>query len=269
MTSVTPAASPSIQPLGPSFSTESDVPIADHPAQRDVDNNDNRQALKAALAHRRNVQTLARRLHEIAVSLAPDASASAVSSALKSTRMTIEPNSTFHHRNVQVSAHDVSLESFIASNGTYMPATREDLFDMADTLLNHGLSHPLGNLSGSLSWALPLSLDHQRTVHDVVACNTESLPGLPLLKSGHGALGYLLEGQLMTTDDLQDPVKAIEKLLDSPKAQALGMAGEIGTLAAGKAADLAVWDITRPAELAYWLGKPLLARRMVGGVWDA
>lgn len=52
-------------------------------------------------------------------------------------------------------------------------------------------------------------------------------------------------------------------------ARALGLEDEIGTLEAGKAADLAVWDIARPAELAYWLGKPLLGRRMVGGVWDA
>ena len=52
-------------------------------------------------------------------------------------------------------------------------------------------------------------------------------------------------------------------------ARALGLEAEIGTLEAGKAADLAVWDIERPAELAYWLGKPLLARRMTGGVWDA
>jgi len=52
-------------------------------------------------------------------------------------------------------------------------------------------------------------------------------------------------------------------------ARALGLQGEVGTIEAGKAADLAVWDITRPAELAYWLGKPLLARRMVGGLWDA
>ena len=52
-------------------------------------------------------------------------------------------------------------------------------------------------------------------------------------------------------------------------ARALGLEDEIGTLEAGKAADLAVWDIERPAELAYWLGKPLLAKRMVAGVWDA
>jgi imidazolonepropionase len=52
-------------------------------------------------------------------------------------------------------------------------------------------------------------------------------------------------------------------------ARALGLEDGVGTLEAGKAADIAVWDIERPAELAYWLGKPLLARRMVAGVWDA
>ena len=48
-------------------------------------------------------------------------------------------------------------------------------------------------------------------------------------------------------------------------AKALGLADEIGTLEAGKVADLAVWDIERPAELAYWLGKPLLDRTYVAG----
>ncbi|MBU2418684.1 MAG: imidazolonepropionase [Alphaproteobacteria bacterium] len=49
-------------------------------------------------------------------------------------------------------------------------------------------------------------------------------------------------------------------------AKALGLQDEAGTLAPGKAADLAVWDIERPAELCYWLGKPLLHRRYVAGV---
>jgi len=44
-------------------------------------------------------------------------------------------------------------------------------------------------------------------------------------------------------------------------ARALGIADQVGTLEVGKAADLAVWDVTRPAELSYWLGKPLLYRR--------
>lgn len=48
-------------------------------------------------------------------------------------------------------------------------------------------------------------------------------------------------------------------------AKGLGLSDEVGTLETGKAADLAVWDIQRPAELCYWLGKPLLARRYVEG----
>lgn len=37
-------------------------------------------------------------------------------------------------------------------------------------------------------------------------------------------------------------------------ALALGLQGEIGTLTVGKRADLALWDIARPAELAYAIG---------------
>jgi imidazolonepropionase len=40
-------------------------------------------------------------------------------------------------------------------------------------------------------------------------------------------------------------------------AQALGMDKITGSLALGKAADLVVWDVTQPSELAYWLGGKL------------
>ncbi len=39
------------------------------------------------------------------------------------------------------------------------------------------------------------------------------------------------------------------------------MAGEIGTLEAGKWCDLAIWDVEQPAELVYRMGfNPLHAR---------
>ncbi|HEV2746773.1 MAG TPA: imidazolonepropionase [Allosphingosinicella sp.] len=48
-------------------------------------------------------------------------------------------------------------------------------------------------------------------------------------------------------------------------ARALGLQAEIGTISAGKAADLCVWKIERPAELCYWIGQPGPERRMVAG----
>ncbi|HEY6916829.1 MAG TPA: imidazolonepropionase [Allosphingosinicella sp.] len=48
-------------------------------------------------------------------------------------------------------------------------------------------------------------------------------------------------------------------------ARALGLQDEIGTVSAGKAADLCVWNVTRPAELCYWIGHPGPERRIVAG----
>ena len=47
-------------------------------------------------------------------------------------------------------------------------------------------------------------------------------------------------------------------------ARALGLQ-DVGVIAPGVAADLAAWDVARPAELAYWLGKPMLHRRWIAG----
>ena len=48
-------------------------------------------------------------------------------------------------------------------------------------------------------------------------------------------------------------------------AAALGLEDEIGTISAGKAADLCVWRISRPAELCYWVGLPGPEKRIFAG----
>jgi imidazolonepropionase len=47
-------------------------------------------------------------------------------------------------------------------------------------------------------------------------------------------------------------------------AKALGLAAEIGTIKPGKAAELAVWDVAEPAELAYRIGFNPLHKRIMG-----
>jgi len=48
-------------------------------------------------------------------------------------------------------------------------------------------------------------------------------------------------------------------------ARALGCSDETGALEAGKRCDLAIWDIGRPAELVYWMGRNPLHARVWGG----
>jgi imidazolonepropionase len=48
-------------------------------------------------------------------------------------------------------------------------------------------------------------------------------------------------------------------------ARALGLAHEVGSIAAGKAADLAAWRVDSVAELGYWIGLPGPERRIFGG----
>jgi imidazolonepropionase len=49
-------------------------------------------------------------------------------------------------------------------------------------------------------------------------------------------------------------------------ARALGLASQIGSIAAGKQADLCAWRIESLAELGYWVGLPGPERRIFGGI---
>ena len=52
-------------------------------------------------------------------------------------------------------------------------------------------------------------------------------------------------------------------------ARALGMEADRGTIEVGKRADLALWDIARPAELCYWFGINPCAGVVRNGVFES
>ena len=50
-------------------------------------------------------------------------------------------------------------------------------------------------------------------------------------------------------------------------ARALGLADDRGTLEVGKRADIAIWDVDHPRDLAYWMGVNPLNDLLVGGLY--
>lgn len=82
----------------------------------------------------------------------------------------------------------------------------------------------LGNYSGALTWPLPLAIESQREIADVIACNSARLPGLPLTDNRKGALGYLLSDPSLSIINLQNPASALEQIAQAPRWMALGNA---------------------------------------------
>lgn len=102
----------------------------------------------------------------------------------------------------------------------------------------------------------PIALFRQHGVEMAVA--TDCNPGTSPVASMTAALNLACVQFRLTPEEALAGATRIA-------AKALGVAEEVGTLEPGKVADLGVWDITRPAELCYWLGKPLLHARYVSG----
>jgi imidazolonepropionase len=93
-----------------------------------------------------------------------------------------------------------------------------------------------------------------------MAIATDSNPG------SSPALSLLLMLSMACTFFRFTPEEALRGVT-AHAAKALGIGEGHGTLEAGKQADLVVWDIERPAELAYWVGGNPSAAIMQAGRW--
>jgi imidazolonepropionase len=90
-----------------------------------------------------------------------------------------------------------------------------------------------------------------------MAIATDCNPGTSPLLSLRQAM------QLACTHFRMTPEEALRGATQHA-ARALGL-GDRGVLRIGMRADLALWRIRHPAELAYWLGGDLLERSFVAG----
>jgi imidazolonepropionase len=94
-----------------------------------------------------------------------------------------------------------------------------------------------------------------------MAIATDSNPG------SSPALSLLLMLSMACTFFRFTPEEALRGVTVNA-AKALGLSRSHGTIEAGKAADLAVFDIARPAELAYWIGGNPTAGVLRAGRWS-
>jgi imidazolonepropionase len=102
-------------------------------------------------------------------------------------------------------------------------------------------------------------IDAFRKAGVAMALATDSNPG------SSPALSLLLMLSMACTFFRFTPEEALRGVTVNA-AKALGLENH-GTIEAGKVADLAVFDITRPAELAYWIGGTPTAAVMRAGQW--
>ena len=145
-----------------------------------------------------------------------------ISSALKSQIDTPYVGSTY----ALTLSTPPTLATVIADQGYEMPVTADQVATLAKQIEQKASIPVLGNLGGGLSWPIPMSQEERKSVRSFLLSDKSGLPGLPLRATHtNGTLNYLLQGSSVTHSDLQgDPQAALQKLFDTPRAQALGQA---------------------------------------------
>lgn len=182
----------------------------------------NAHALAQTFGDRQNVHALAQVLRNIAAGLAEDASPAEVLTHMKMWSLNIHPDSSYRPANSVGRVKTAKVEDFIRSKDFATPQTKGHLTSIAQSIDVYLREHPLGNFGGALSWPFPLNAKQQTQIYESFAKNPANLSEVQHYNGDKGALGYLMNGLEFSGEALQNPVKALEKIVVSPKAQALG-----------------------------------------------
>ncbi|RFD24753.1 hypothetical protein CER19_24985 [Pseudomonas sp. GL93] len=156
----------------------------------------------------------------MAAKLGTDATPSAVLAVLGSTPLDIHPGSSY----AEEAGGSVTLETFIKKFLELpLPSSHFHLVGLASTVTSRSLDNPLGNLSGALSWPVPLNGDEQRRLRNITMNQEHALGDKPLvMQTKGGVLEFLRYQQPITTGPQDDPAKILQALISTPQAQLMG-----------------------------------------------
>ncbi|SDZ38778.1 glycosyltransferase [Pseudomonas salomonii] len=211
---------------------------------------DNPAALKKAFAERCNWETLTAKLRTVIETLHtafPDDTASdqqnlmeaQLAAHLNSTSVPVCEGSSYYQKHNLAPTSVVKLGTFLNGSGLPVPKTLDALLALYQVATRHLQTLPLGNFSGALSWPIPLSTQDKQAILDLLNAPDPALPDLPLTDKT-SVLGYLLSACSLSANDFKFTSSAVETLLGSAKAQALGQA--IQTRLGGIATNTSVND---------------------------
>lgn len=155
----------------------------------------------------------------------------------------VKPDSTYGSAGFTL----VKLATFITDLGYTLPTTGEEVSALAQALEQKASQHPLGNLGGGRSWPRPMSQEDQQAITRFLSSGKTGIAGYPDVPDSTGRRVYSLTDQPLTKSELRDPQRALQIMLDSPRAEALGHA--IQTHLQGVPSDTSVYDYVLTAML--------------------
>lgn len=211
---------------------------------------DNPAALKKAFADRCNWETLAAKLRtsleELHAAFPPPLSneqqsllEGRLTSHWNSASIPVCEGSSYYQKHNLAPTSIVKLGTYLSGSDLPLPKTLNALQALYQLATKHVQTPPLGNFSGALSWPIPLSAQDKQAIIDLLNAPDSTLPELPLTDP-KGVLGYLLSACELSSNDFKFTSSAVETLLGSAKAQALGQA--IQTRLGGIATNTSVND---------------------------
>ncbi|EIK73831.1 sugar-binding domain (DXD), glycosyltransferase family protein [Pseudomonas synxantha BG33R] len=209
------------------------LPLEGSTSDSDTEVLDNPTTLKRAFSDRCNWQALAANLGKLLTELREGSPAdladqqgvleSRLTSHLNTSTLPVCEGSTYAVRHNLAPTAQVKVGTFLSGSGLTTPKSFDDLLKLYHAATQHVHTHPLGNFSGAMSWPVPLEAKDKQTIIDLLNAPDPTLPDLPLVDR-KGALGYLLSASNLSSNDFKFPARAVEMLLGSAKAQALGQA---------------------------------------------